>query len=62
MQNKKRMKSKQRISYAFYPALTGSKTPTKKFSLKQRRQVGDQLSVNARLVRADNQWGIPPSD
>ncbi|OTW80710.1 hypothetical protein BK710_23720 [Bacillus thuringiensis serovar sumiyoshiensis] len=44
------------IKILLYPTLTGSKTPTSKFS-KAKKLGGDQLPVKARLVRADNQWG-----
>src|SRR5690625_7800070 len=37
---------------SFYRRLTGSKTPTTKIELKQKFQVGDQLTVIARFVRA----------
>ncbi|PER58682.1 hypothetical protein CN495_01320 [Bacillus thuringiensis] len=45
------------IKILLYPTLTGSKTPTSKFR-KAKKLGGDQLPVKARLVRADNQWGV----
>ncbi|WP_274606768.1 MULTISPECIES: hypothetical protein [unclassified Bacillus (in: firmicutes)] len=40
------------IQVAFYPALTGSKILTSKFS-ESKEVRGDQLPVKARLMRAD---------
>ncbi|PNK31616.1 hypothetical protein CBR59_09575 [Bacillus thuringiensis] len=38
-------------SVTVYPALTGSKTPTSKFSESEEVRWGDQLPVKARLVQ-----------
>ncbi|KEK22901.1 hypothetical protein BAGA_15340 [Bacillus gaemokensis] len=39
----------------FIPLFAGSKTSTSKFG-----KMGDQLPLKARLVKANNQWGIKP--
>ncbi|MGH0598724.1 hypothetical protein [Bacillus mycoides] len=46
------------IKVSLYPALTGSKPPTLKFSESKEVRWGNQLPVKARLVRANNQWGM----
>ncbi|QWH31610.1 hypothetical protein EXW51_08540 [Bacillus mycoides] len=47
------------LSLFFYPALTGSKTPTSKCGCKAKELGGgDQLPVKARLVKANNRWGM----
>ncbi|PEN74786.1 hypothetical protein CN539_13870 [Bacillus toyonensis] len=40
------------LFHAIYPALTGSKTPTSKFSEYEEFR----WEITARLVKANNQW------
>ncbi|PEE37618.1 hypothetical protein COL53_19400 [Bacillus pseudomycoides] len=42
----------------FIPLLKGNKTPTSKVSESKEIRWGDQLSLKARLVRSNNQWGM----
>ncbi|KAB2448328.1 hypothetical protein F8165_21200 [Bacillus cereus] len=47
--------------FVFYPALTGSKTPTSKYNTAEAKKLGGGgLPVKARLVRTNNQWGMNP--
>ncbi len=45
-------------STPFYPAICRAVRPPSQNSTKEKKLGGDQLLVKARLVRADDQWGI----
>ncbi|MGE6590802.1 hypothetical protein ABE193_26760 [Bacillus mycoides] len=44
--------------FLFIPLFAGSKTPASKFSWSKEVGMGVGLPVNARLVKANNQWGM----